>query len=92
MTLGENFCALGAATVADSGSLKHFDRPGAIGEPPDEAALLKRHDQAMDAGFRAQIERVLHFVEGRRNARFLQALVNEPQQFALLSVSASSVS
>ena len=49
MTLGENCCALGAETVADFGKSQNFDRASAIGEPPNEAALLKRHDQAMNS-------------------------------------------
>ena len=39
----------------------------------------------MDARLRAQVERVLHFVEGGRNPLGLQTLVNEAQQLALLS-------
>ena len=66
------------------GQAQHLDRARAIGEPPDEAALLQRHDQPMNAGLGAQIERLLHFVEGRRHALVLQALVNETKQLALL--------
>ena len=85
MTLGENFAARGAATVADFGQAQHLDGPGAIGQPANEIALFQRQDQPVDARFGAQIERLLHFVERRRHARFLQALVNEAQQFALFS-------
>ncbi len=84
MTLGENRCALGVETVAEFGQPQDFDGSGAIGEPPDEAALLERHNQAMNSGFRAQIERFLHFVEGRRHARLLEALMDEAQELALL--------
>ncbi len=64
---------------------QHLDGAGAIGQPLDEAALLQRHDQAMDAGFGAQVERLLHFVEARRHAFGLEPVVDEAQQFALFS-------
>jgi hypothetical protein len=32
-----------------------------------------------------QVERILHFVEGRRYAGFLQPLMNEAQEFELLA-------
>src|SRR6266581_3507577 len=63
----------------------HFDRARSVGQPPDEAALLERGDQPVNAGFRAQVERVLHLVEGGGNAALLEPLVNEPQQFQLLA-------
>ena len=44
---------------------QHLQRAGAIGQTANEAALLQRQDQAMNAGFGAQIERFFHFVEGR---------------------------
>ena len=84
MTLGENLrAARGSAAIEDSGSLQHFERPGAVRQPADEAALLERRDQPMDAGLGAQIERVLHLVEGGRNAGFLEPLVDEAQKLAL---------
>ena len=76
----------GADAVGDRfGQLDHLDGARAIGQAADEAALLQRGDQAMDAGFRAQIERVLHFVEGGRHAGLLQALMDEAQQLELLA-------
>src|SRR5262252_10648025 len=63
----------------------HLDGAGTIGQPANEAALLERRDQAMDPGFRTQIERVLHLVEGGRHAGLLEALVDEAQQFELFS-------
>ncbi len=39
----------------------------------------------MDAGFRRQVERILHLVEGGRNAAFLHPLVDEHQQLMLFS-------
>ena len=65
----------GSGGVEDSGQAQHLERAGAVGQAADEAALLKRNDQPVDAGFGAQIERVLHLVEGGRNAGFLQPLV-----------------
>ena len=79
MTLGENFWARGPATVADSGKSQDFDGAGAVRQPPDEAALLERHDQAVDARLRTQVQGVLHFVERRGHPGLLQALMNEAQ-------------
>ena len=67
------------------GQLDHLDGARPIRQAADEAALLERHDQPMNAGFGAQIERVLHLVEGGRHARFLEALMDEPQQLGLLA-------
>jgi hypothetical protein len=39
----------------------------------------------MDSGLRGKVERVLHLVEGRRDAGFLQPLVDEEKQFMLLA-------
>src|SRR5262249_2996164 len=72
--------------VADRvGEADHLDGTGTVGEPPDEAAFLKRRDQAMDAGLGAQVERFLHLVEGRRHAGLLEPLVNEAEQLVLLA-------
>src|SRR5262249_48369129 len=67
------------------GQLDDLDGARAIRQPPDEATLLERSDQAVDARFGAQVERVLHLVEGRRHARFLQALMDEAQELELLA-------
>src|SRR5262249_47773897 len=67
------------------GQLDHLDGARPIWQAADEAAFLERRDEAMNAGFRTQVERVLHLVEGRRHAGFLQALMNEAQQFELFS-------
>jgi hypothetical protein len=46
--------AASAAIVPDRiRQLDHFDRARPIGQAADEAALLQRRDQAMDAGFGA---------------------------------------
>ena len=77
MTLGENLCTLGVATVADFWQSQDFDGPGAIGQPANEAALLERHDEPMNSRFRAQLQRFFHFVERRGHPSLLQALVDE---------------
>ena len=86
MTLGvKPRRGLAAAIDAELRQLDHLDGAGAVGQPADEAALFQRGDQAVDARFRAQIERVLHFVEGGRHPGLLQPFVDEPQQFELLA-------
>ena len=55
----------------------------AVGEAADEAAFLQRRDQAVDARLGRQVQRLLHLVEGRRNARLPDALMNEHQEFVL---------
>ncbi len=67
------------------GQLDHLQRTGPVRQPADEAALLQRHDQAVDAGFRLQVERVLHLVEGGRHAALAQALMDEAEQFELFA-------
>jgi hypothetical protein len=39
----------------------------------------------VDAGLRAQIERILHLVERRRYAGFLQTLIDEAKKFILFA-------
>ncbi len=68
-----------------SGQLDHFDGARTVGQAADEAALLQRRDQAVNAGLGAQVERVLHLVEGGRHAGFLEALVDEAQKLELLA-------
>ena len=78
--------AAGTHPVRDRvGQLDHLNGPRPIRQPSNEAALLQRRDQPMDAGFRTQVERVLHLVEGGRHAILLQALMNEAQQFELFA-------
>jgi hypothetical protein len=50
----------------------------------DEAALLKSADQPMDPGFGSQVQRVLHFVEGRRDPGRGEPPVDEHQELMLL--------
>ena len=63
------------------GQLDHLDGAGAVWQAADEAALLQRRDQAVNAGFGAQVERILHLVERRRHARLLEALMDKAQEF-----------
>src|SRR6185312_1455852 len=67
------------------GQLDHLDGARAVGKAPDEAALLQRRDEAVDSRLRTQIERVLHLVEGGRNAGLFQPLVDETQKFILFA-------
>ena len=77
-----------AAPIADAladrlGQLDDFDGARAVRQAADEAALFQSRDQPMDAGFGAQVERILHLVEGRRDAGFLEPLMDETQQLEL---------
>ena len=67
------------------GQLDHLERAGPVGHAPQEAALLERQDQAMDAGLGLEIQRILHFLERGRNAFLLQAFVDEKKQFELFA-------
>ncbi len=78
--------ALLSGRAADGlGQANDLQRPGAVGQAANEAALFERRDQAMDAGFGFEIERVLHLVERGRNAGFAQAFMDEAEQFVLFS-------
>ena len=70
--------------TTDSGKLDDLERARPMGQAADEAALLERGDQAVDPRFRSQVESLLHFVEGRRYPRFLEAFVDEHQKLELL--------
>ena len=65
------------------GELDDLDGAGAMRQAANEAPFDERRDQAMDAGLRAQIERVLHFVERGRYAALLHAPVDEKEQVFL---------
>jgi hypothetical protein len=75
---------LGTKRAARGGHAQHFERAGPVRQAADEAAFLERHDQAVNARFGAQVERVLHFVEGGRHTGLLHSGVDETEQFALL--------
>ena len=82
--MGEAARAAIADAVGDRvGKFDHLNGAGPVWQPADEAALFQGRNQPVNAGFRAEIERILHFIEGRRHARLGQALVNKAQQFAL---------
>jgi competence protein ComEC len=66
------------------GQAQDLDGAGAVGQAADEAALLERGDQAVNAGFGAQAQGLLHLVEGGRDAIALHPLVDEHQEFVLL--------
>ena len=68
-----------------SGSLMNFQRAGALFHAAQEAAFLQRRDQAVDAGLGLEVQRVLHLVEGGRNAAFAHPLMDEHQKFVLLA-------
>ena len=78
-------CAAGDAVRDRFRQLDHLDGARAVWQAADEAALLERRDQPMDAGLGAQVERILHLVEGGRHAGFLQPLMDEAQKLELLA-------
>src|SRR6476660_4534166 len=67
------------------GQLDDFDGAGAVGQAADETALLQRRNEAVDSGFRTQIERVLHLVEGGRYPGLVQPFIDETQKFILFA-------
>ena len=87
MTLGVNLRVrpLPRPGLTEFRQLDHLDGAGTVRQAADEAALLQRRDEPVDAGFGTQIESVLHLVEGGRHAGLLQTLVNEAQQLELLA-------
>ena len=86
MTLGVKDCfARREAWRMAFRQLQHLERPRPVRHAPQEAAFLKGHDQAMDAGLGLKIEGLLHLLERRRDAFFLQAFVDEHEEFELLA-------
>ena len=65
--------------------LDHLDGARPVGQAADEAALLERRDQPVNARLGPQVQRILHLVEGGRHAGLLQTLMDEPQEFELLA-------
>ena len=65
--------------------LDHLQRPGPVRQAAQEAPLLQRRDQAVDAGLGGQVQGFLHLVEGRGDAGLLEPLVDEHQQFVLFA-------
>ena len=61
-----------------------LQRPGSVRQAADEAALLKSRDEAVDARFGPQAERLLHLVEGRRYAVLAKvAVMNSSSSYCL---------
>ena len=77
--------ALVTPWATELGQPDHLDGAGPVRQAADEAALLERGDQAVNAGLGAQVERFLHLVEGGRHAGLLEPLVDEAEQFVLLA-------
>ena len=65
--------------------LHYFQSPSPVGKATQEAAFLQRCDQAVNAGLGRQVQRLLHLVERRRDAGFLDPLMNEHEKFVLLT-------
>ena len=51
---------------------QYFQSTGAVRQAADEATLLQRCDETMDAGLRLQVQGVLHLVERGRDAGLRQ--------------------
>jgi hypothetical protein len=56
-----------------------------VRQTADEAALLQRRDQPVDARLGRQVQRLLHLVEGGRHAGLLDPFMDEHQEFVLLA-------
>ena len=67
------------------GQLEHFQGAGALFHAAQEAALFQGGDQAVDAGLGFEVQRLLHLVEGGRDAAFAHPLMDEHQEFILLA-------
>ena len=57
---------------------------GAVRQALEKAAFFQCCNEAMNAGFRLETKRVLHFIKGRGHPPLIQAVVDEDQQGALL--------
>ena len=67
------------------GQPQHLKGASAVRQAADEGAFFQRVDQPMHTGFGLQVQRFLHFLEGRRHAVGLQPLIDENEQFLLLT-------
>jgi hypothetical protein len=67
------------------GQAHHFQRPRAVVAALEEPALLEGGNEPVDAGFRAQLQRLLHLLEAGREAGAAQMPVDEGQQFVLFT-------
>jgi hypothetical protein len=80
--------ATATATAAAGRKLRkldHLNCASAIRQAANEAALFQCSNETVDTRLRAQVQRVLHLVEGGRNAGFLQAFTDEPQKLILFA-------
>jgi hypothetical protein len=77
--------AAAVAGAGELGQLDDFDGAGAVGQAADEAAFFQRGDEAVDAGLGAQVERILHLVEGGRHTGLFQPFIDETQKFVLFA-------
>src|ERR1700733_15233909 len=67
------------------GKLDHLNGASPVRQAADKAALLKRRDQPVNAGFGAKVERILHLVKGGRNPGLLESLMDKTQELSLLA-------
>ena len=80
--LGRRFLDLGGQGF---GQAHHFQGTGAMGAAAQKTAFFQGRNQAMNAGFGAQVERFLHFLKGRGKAGIPEMLINKHQQFMLFT-------
>src|SRR5437868_4292663 len=66
------------------GKADDLERARPLFQAADVAALLECRDQAVNARFGTQIERVFHFIERGGDAGFAHPLVNEHEKLILL--------
>ncbi len=71
--------------ATEFGQLDHFNGARPVGQAADEAALLQRRDQPVNAGFGTQVEGVLHFIERGGHPRLGEPLMDEAQELELLA-------
>jgi len=59
------------------GQAHHLDGAGAMGQTADKTALFQRCNQAVNARFRAQIQRLFHFIKAGRHTIALHPIVDK---------------
>jgi hypothetical protein len=74
-----------ASIGVPAAQLDDLERPGAMVQAAQETALLQRRNQPVDARFRLQSQRILHLVEGGRNALGLHTFMDKHQKFVLFT-------
>ena len=89
ITLGEKLDAAASAGGfggAGAGVLRqaqHLQRAGAVVAAADEAPLLQGRNQPVDAGFRLELQRLLHLLEAGGEAGLFQMPIDIDQQLVL---------